>query len=54
MRARALALVDALAHVKAQRPCAQPNVGFLRQLEGLDVGALLVETDERTACRLES
>ena len=54
MRARALALADALAHVKVQRPCAQPNVGFLRQLEGLDVGALLVETDERTACRLES
>uniref|UniRef100_A0A7S4ML12 protein-tyrosine-phosphatase n=1 Tax=Prymnesium polylepis TaxID=72548 RepID=A0A7S4ML12_9EUKA len=34
-------LHDALAHVKAQRPCAQPNGGFLRQLQGRDVQELL-------------
>lgn len=35
-----LALADALDLVKAQRPCAQPNVGFLRALEQLDAAAL--------------
>lgn len=32
-----LALADALDAVRAQRPCAQPNAGFLAQLEEVDV-----------------
>ena len=29
-------LADALDHVKAHRPCAQPNHGFLQQLLSID------------------
>ena len=39
--AQPLVLADALDLVKAQRPCAQPNCGFLRQLEQLDDAAFL-------------
>ena len=35
-----LALADALDTVRAQRPCAQPNAGFVAQLEEVDVVAL--------------
>ena len=34
---RYVTLVEALDHVKAQRPCAQPNHGFLQQLSAIDV-----------------
>ena len=33
MAARQLGLVEAWALTRAARPCAQPNSGFLRQLE---------------------
>lgn len=35
-----LSLADALDAVRAQRHCAQPNVGFLLQLEAMDVTTL--------------
>merc|ERR1711998_124961 len=32
-----LPLADALDRVKLQRPCAQPNCGFLKQLQDLEM-----------------